>query len=145
MSARISYHIGSSQLMLPSAWGKNMSIKTDRKTDNSLKSTVQNLTELSRLNSSEIWRDIARRLAGGRRRYASINLGKIDSLASDGDVLVVPGSILGAGSISKKLTISSLHISQKALEKIRAAGCTYKTIDELSKENPKGSNIKIMR
>ncbi len=122
-----------------------MSIKHDRKTDNNLRETVQNLLELSRSNSSALWRDIAKRLAGGKRRYASINLGKIDSLSNDGEILVVPGSILGAGTLSKKVTLASLKISQKAREKLEAAGCTYKTIDELSRENPKGSNVRIVR
>lgn len=122
-----------------------MSIKTDRKTDERIKQTVDKLLELSRTNSSSLWRDLAKRLSGGRRRYASINLEKIDKLSNEGDTLVVPGSILGSGNLSKKLTLSSLRISQKALDKLKSAGCTYKTIEELSTENPKGSNIKIMR
>lgn len=125
--------------------GENMSIRSDRKTDENLKLIVQNLTELSRNNSSDLWRDVAKRINGGRRRYASLNLGKIDRHSNEGDVLVVPGTILGAGNITKKMTLASLHISRKALEKVQAAGCTYKSISELSEENPKGTNIRIMR
>ncbi len=120
-------------------------MKLDKKTDENLKVIVNGLTELSRLNSASIWRDVARRLNGGRRRYASINLSKIDRLSSEGDVLVVPGSVLGTGRLTKKVTVASLHISEKAMEKLKEAGCTYKTLQELSEENPKGTNIRIMR
>lgn len=145
MSARISDNTRQLLSNAVRCVGKNMSIKSGNKTDENLKVLVKSLNEVSRLNSTSIWRDVAKRLNNGRRRYASLNLSKIDRLCSEGEVLVVPGSILGTGRITKKLTLSALHISEKALQKVQEAGCTYKTLAELSEENPKGTNIRIMR
>ncbi len=122
-----------------------MSVETKRKKSENLKETIEMLLQVSRENSSAFWRDIAKRLVGGRRRYASTNLSKIDSLTSNGDVIVVPGAVLGAGELTKKITISALRISSSALNKIKESGSEFKSIEDLSRENPKGTNIRIVR
>ncbi|WP_201796916.1 50S ribosomal protein L18e [Thermoplasma sp. Kam2015] len=122
-----------------------MSLDASRKTSKALTSEIEVLSTISRENGSEIWRDIAQRLASGRRRYASVNLYKIDRYAKDGDVIVVPGTVLGVGKISKKVTIGAYKFSRSAIEKLSNSGCAFMNISELAKDNPKGTNVKIMR
>lgn len=122
-----------------------MPIKAGSKENKNITQDIDLLLKVSRESSSKFWRDIARRMAGGRRRYASINLYKIDQLTSEGDTVVVPGTVLSVGNLTKKITISSFRVSAKALEKIRESGSQFKSISELSGENPKGTKIKILR
>lgn len=122
-----------------------MSLKANRKTNPLLKDVVNGLLEISRESGSSLWRDIAGRLTGGDRRYASVNVGKISRLSADGDVVVIPGSLLGAGYIDKKITVSALKISEKAMKKLDEAGGSFKPLVDMAKENPKGTNIRIMR
>ncbi len=122
-----------------------MSLKLNRKTDPTLKDMISGLMEISRENDSSIWRDLARRLSGGDRRYAAINVGKVSRLISDGDVVIIPGSLLGSGYIDKKVTVSALRASEKAKQKLKEAGGSFKSLLEMAKENPKGTNIIILR
>lgn len=122
-----------------------MSLKANRKTNHLVQEVVEGLIEVSRESGSSLWRDIARKITGGDRRYASVNVGKISRLSSDGDVVVVAGSLLGSGYIDKKVTVSALRISEKARQKLSEAGGVYKPLVEMAKENPKGTNVRVMR
>jgi large subunit ribosomal protein L18e len=59
--------------------------------------------------------------------------------------VVVPGKILGTGTIDHALTVASFDISQSAKAKLAAIKAKYITIPELMEKNPKGSNVKIIR
>ena len=122
-----------------------MSIKPNNKESPMLKETIEELTKISRENDNPFWRDIAKRLNGSRKNYASLNLGKIDKLIEDGEIVVVPGSLLGSGYFEKKATLSALKFSRSAQEKIKQSGSTLKTLVELAREHPKGTNLKILR
>ena len=76
-----------------------MSLQTARKTSPAMRGTIEKLITISRENNSVFWRDIAERLNAGSRRYSSINVGKISRLASDGETVVVAGSVLGSGFV----------------------------------------------
>ena len=95
-----------------------MSLQTARKTSPAMRGTIEKLITISRENNSVFWRDIAERLTAGSRRYSSINVGKISRLASDGETVVVAGSVLGSGFVDKKVTVSALAISENARKKL---------------------------
>jgi large subunit ribosomal protein L18e len=52
--------------------------------------------------------------------------------------------VLSEGELTKKLTIAAWRFSAKAKQKIEKAGGRVISIEELIKENPKGSNVRIM-
>ncbi|MGC8609102.1 MAG: 50S ribosomal protein L18e [Thermoplasmata archaeon] len=122
-----------------------MSITVEKKKSKKIADSISNLLAISRENESKIWRDMAERLVNGRRRYASINVNKINDLANDGDVIVVPGYVLGTGEINKKVTVGALKFSKEASEKLLKSGSSIMDIAELARNNPKGTNVKIMR
>ena len=122
-----------------------MSLNGKNKDSNEIADTINTLVKISRENGSAMWRDIADRLSGGGRRYASINVGKINKLSNDGDVVIVPGSVLGSGIINKKVTLSALRISKSAMQKLQKSGSSFKSIREFAAENPKLKNPKILR
>ncbi|HDM23801.1 MAG TPA: 50S ribosomal protein L18e [Candidatus Bathyarchaeota archaeon] len=92
-----------------------------------------------------IWRAVAEQLAKPRRLRAEVNISKINRYTSEGDTVVVPGKVLGCGELDHPVTVAAFAFSKNALEKIKAAGGRAVTIWQLVEENPKGSNVKIMR
>ncbi len=116
-----------------------------RKDNPELVDMINTLKLKARENKARIWRDIAERLEAPSSNYAEVNLSKIERHANDGDIIVVPGKVLGSGVLSKKVTVAAWKFSQKADEKIKNAGGRTLSILELIDENPKGSNVRIMR
>ncbi|MCL5804845.1 MAG: 50S ribosomal protein L18e [Candidatus Thermoplasmatota archaeon] len=122
-----------------------MSLNARTKDSTYIKETIETLLKVSRENKSAVWRDIAKRLSGGDRRYASINLGKINKIANEGDVIVIPGSVLGSGVFRKKVTLAGLRASKSAMDKIQASGSRFVTLKEYASSGEKAENVKIIR
>ena len=118
---------------------------TATKTNPQLVATIDNLKAITRDNNAAIWRDIALRLEKPKKNWAEANLSKIERYAKDGETIVVPGKVLAAGSISKKITVAAFSFSDAAAKAIVAAGGKTMTFEELAKENPKGTGVRIMR
>jgi len=93
---------------------------------------------------AKIWRDIAERLEKPRSRRAEVNVGQINRHTEPGDVVVVPGKVLGAGLIDHPVCVAAFSFSDSARRKIEAVGGECISIRELVERNPKGSNVKIM-
>lgn len=116
----------------------------EKKTNPNTIRLVRFLKARARTESAPIWRDVAERLEKPSRNWAEVNLSTIQRYASEGDVILVPGKVLGAGYLNKKVSVGSFSISQSARKKIEEAGGSYKDLREMAKENPKGSGIRIM-
>ena len=93
---------------------------------------------------AKIWRDIAERLERPRSRRAEVNVSKINRYTRPGDVVVVPGKVLGAGMIDHPVKVAAFAFSASAKRKIEAAGGKCMSIRELVEQNPRGSGVKIM-
>lgn len=115
-----------------------------RKTDPGLVSLIFDLKTWSRENKAPIWRDIAKRLEKPSRVWAEVNISRIALYSSRGDMLIVPGKLLGAGDIDHPVTVAAFRASQGAREKITAAGGSVLTIPEMVRKNPKGTGVRIM-
>ncbi len=105
---------------------------------------IRELKVKARENNARIWRDIATRLEAPTRNHSEVNVSKLQRYANDGEYIVVPGKLLGSGTIDKKLTVAAWKFSKKAEEKITKAGGRVISISDMIRENPKGSNIRIM-
>ena len=105
---------------------------------------IDKLKEVSRNNKAPVWRDIALRLEGPKRNWAEVNISKLDRYAGDGEVVVIPGKLLGSGEIAKKVKVAAYRFSGQARDKITKAGGQDMSIEELMAENPTGSKIRIM-
>jgi large subunit ribosomal protein L18e len=88
--------------------------------------------------------DIAEKLSVSRRQKAEVDMSKIQRVASENEVIIVPGKVLSTGVIKKKVTVAAANISGAAAEKIVKAGGKIITIEELIKQNPKGTNVRIV-
>ena len=121
-----------------------MGVKSN-KTNPNLVVLIQHLKDASRTNEAPVWRDIALRLEGPARNWAEVNVGKLNRFASENETVVVPGKLLGAGEIEKKVTVAAYRSSGQAKDKIEKAGGRNMSIEELVATNPKGSKVRIMR
>lgn len=116
-----------------------------RKSNPRLLGLLTALKKHSYENNAPIWKDTARRLGKPRRNWAEVNVSRISRYAGEGEIILVPGRLLGAGRIDKSVIVASFYASDTARRKIVASGGRVLTIEELMSENPKGSGIRIMR
>lgn len=122
-----------------------MKRRTNKKTNPRLVNLISLLKDTSRQNEVNVWRDVAVRLEAPARNYAEVNLSKINRYAGDGETIVVPGKVLGSGMLETSVKIATLTFSQSAATKILEANGQCLTIEELVKDNPKGSRIRVLR
>ncbi|MBO4763425.1 MAG: 50S ribosomal protein L18e [Candidatus Methanomethylophilaceae archaeon] len=118
---------------------------SSNKTNPELVATIDSLKAKTRETEAAIWRDIALRLEKPRKNWAEANLSKIERYANEGETIVVPGKVLAAGRIGKKVTVAAYSFSEAAAKAIVAAGGKTLTFEELAKSNPKGTGVRIMR
>jgi len=114
------------------------------KTDPNLTQLIDELKKESREKDTAIWRDIALRLEKPSRNWAEVNLSRLERYCNEGDVIVVPGKVLGAGNLNKKLTVAAFRFSNSAKKAIEDAGGKNLSIMELVRQNPEGSGVRIM-
>lgn len=110
-------------------------------TDPNLMHLIMNL----RKTKKRIWRAIAEQLQKPRRTKVAVNLSKINRHTKEGNVIIVPGKVLGSGLLNHKVSIAALVFTKQAKEKIKAAGGESITIEELVSRNPNGSNVLIVK
>ena len=91
-----------------------------------------------------IWRDVSKFLMAPQKNRVECNLYRLQAATNDGDIVIVPGKVLGTGELSKKLTIACYAISGSAKTKIQSSGSTLLTIDELLESHPQGKGVKII-
>jgi len=100
------------------------------------------LEKAAKKNKAPIWKTAALRIKGSTRSRAEVNLDKLD--AYSGKTVLVPGKVLGNGSVEKAVKVAALSFSASAREKIEKKGGKAMTIVELVQSNPKGSGIVLL-
>ncbi len=121
-----------------------MSMKMNRATNPVLRSLIVDLAKKTHEVGSPVWRDLAARLARSNSRRAEVNISRIARYTRKGDIVAVPGKVLGAGRIGHAVTVAAFAFSDKARQKITSAGGRCLSLGELVQEIPEGSNVKIM-
>ena len=116
-----------------------------RATNPETRNLIVQMEKLSKKEKSNFWKNISVLLNKPRANKAQVNLWKLGKYVKDGDTIIVPGKILGYGQFSKKVTVSAFRTSESAQKKLKEAGSKVLTLEELMKENPKGTGIKIIR
>lgn len=89
------------------------------------------------------WKAVARGLQRPSRKAFKINLNKIENSGFK-ETILVPGTVLGSGNLTKARKIVALRFSAAARQKIEAAGGAAVLLEDFVKENPKGSKTRIM-
>lgn len=102
------------------------------------------LKHASTKNDAPIWSKMAELALKPSSVRRSINVNKINEFTKDGDVIFHPGKVLGMGTISHKITVSSFSISNAAAKKITEAGGKIMNYKEIIEKFPTGKGVKIL-
>ncbi len=111
-----------------------------KKTNPELVETVK----LIRKNSSWSSLGIAEHLTSSSRKMPEVNLTKIDTHSEQGDSIIIPGKVLGSGSINKKIKVCAFKFSKEALNKLKDKKCDVLTISEEINKNPKATGLRVV-
>ena len=105
---------------------------------------IAELKKKSAEQGAAIWKRIAVDLEKPTRQRRVVNLSRLSVHTSENDVIVVPGKVLGAGTLNHKLTIAAYQFSGSAKEKLLKNGSKLIPLEELSAHDPKGKKIRII-
>ena len=93
---------------------------------------------------TRFWKRILEEADRPRRNRRTVNLYELNRLTESGDVVYVPGKVLGTGDIDHPITISAFSFSKKAYEKLLKSGSTILNTKEFAEKYPTGSGVKII-
>ena len=108
-----------------------------------LRLLISALRKKAREHGALIWRRVAELLERPRRMRVAVNLSKINRYTKEGDVVVVPGKVLGSGTLDHSVTVAAWAFSAKAKREIEKVGRAI-SIEVLLEERPDGSGVKII-
>lgn len=91
-----------------------------------------------------VWSQVAENLGKVNRQRPEVNISDIERVADEGDTVVVPGKVLGAGRLTKEVEVAAFKASNSAKEHINENG-EFKFIEDLVDENPEGSGVKVVK
>lgn len=113
-------------------------------TNTLIESNIWALRRAFKKNKAPIWRALERRLLGPISNRREVNINRLANVTKEGQVIIVPGKILGSGEIGHKLTVCAISISESATNKITASGGKVITINELVEEYPDGRGVRVI-
>ena len=115
-----------------------------RKSNSELVKTIDELREASRENDAPIWKSIAKKLEGPSRNWPVVNISKLEYNLSKNGKAVIPGKMMGSGTLSKKVTVSAYSFTKSAVEKIEGAGGKCMIYNDFIKKNPTGKDVVVI-
>jgi large subunit ribosomal protein L18e len=114
-------------------------------TNTVLRSTAIALERAGRKKKANVWLVASGLLSSPSSRRVEVNVGRLSRISKEGDVIFVPGKVLGAGELDKKLSVCAFSFSSSAEKKIVSSGGSVVSIQELLKKYPEGSGVRIVR
>ncbi|MBW2978528.1 50S ribosomal protein L18e [Candidatus Woesearchaeota archaeon] len=113
-------------------------------TNEQMNTLIYELKKESTSQKVKIWKRIAEDLEKPTRKRRIVNLSRINRSTKANETIVVPGKVLGSGTLKHGLTVAAFSFSQSAKKIIEQAKGKYITINELLKNNPKGKDVRII-
>ncbi|MFB6124421.1 MAG: 50S ribosomal protein L18e [Halanaeroarchaeum sp.] len=114
------------------------------KTSPRLSSLIAELKSVARGSGADVWRDVAGRLEKPRRTHAEVNLSRIERYANEDETVVVPGKVLGSGTIQKSVTIAAVDFSSSAKTKIEHADGEALQLAQAIEQSPEGTDVRVI-
>ncbi len=116
-----------------------------RKTNPEIAVLARKLEIISKKQKAPIWETVSRILIGPSRNWAEVNIEKLDRMTKDKDVVLIPGKLLAAGTLSHPVCVYSFRASESARKTISAAKGKIGTIEEILEKNPKGTGVRLIK
>ena len=112
--------------------------------DSLIDNTIWMLRKAFKNNKAQIWKALEREFSKSRSNRRRVNIEKLNKVTSNGDVIFVPGKILGNGNLGHKLTVYAYSFSETALSKLNASGAEVLSLQSLIDRYPDGKGVKII-
>src|SRR3989338_8799469 len=109
-----------------------------------MKYLIEELKKHASVNKIDLWKRVATDLEGSGRNRAEVNLSRLNRVTNPNEIIVVPGKVLGSGTLGHKVTVAAWNFSGGARRGIEAAKGECLSIIDLLKKDPKGKNIRII-
>ncbi len=106
--------------------------------------TVWILRNAAKKTKAPIWKDLEKRVSGPRSNKSEVNVSMLAQSTKANEVVMIPGKVLGTGSLGHKLTVCAFGISEQAAKKVDQAGGKVITLEELIKKYPEGKGVRII-
>jgi len=110
-----------------------------------LRYTAVMLERAGKKEKAPIWTEAAALLSNPAKTRVEVNLGRISRVSEDGEVIFVPGKVLGTGVMGRKLVVGAFAFSSTARSKIAASGGSTLSVEEFLKKYPKGNGVKLVK
>jgi len=91
-----------------------------------------------------LWKTLEKKIESSRSNRSEINISKLENLTKEGENIIIPGKVLGNGTLTHKLNVTSFSISIPAMKKILDAGGKVITINDLVNQHPNGKGVRII-
>ena len=106
--------------------------------------TIWTLRQAFKKSKAPIWRALKEELEGPRANRREVNVRRLAEITKAGEVIVVPGKVLGTGSLGHKLTVCAFSISEGAAKKVMTAGGKVVSFEDLIKKHPDGKGVRVI-
>lgn len=126
------------------AWRGAVVVRRTGPTNIVLRKLIRKLKKAANEHNAPIWDYVAELLGRPARKRVVVNVSRINRYAEVGETVIVPGKVLGAGTLEKPVNVAAFSFSFSAAEKIKQAGGRVMSIEDLLKENPKGSGVRVI-
>ncbi len=113
-------------------------------TNTHLEQLIVELRTASSKNDAPVWRAVAEKLEKPTRQRVHVNLSKLTRVTKQGEIIIVPGKLLGDGELTHQLTIAAIGASSSATAKLKLTKSTLITITDMMKQDPKGKSVRII-
>src|SRR3989344_9598552 len=90
-------------------------------TNKELENLIRDLKLLSHKEKVGVWHRIATDLEKPTRQRRTVNLAHINLVATEKEIVLVPGKVLGTGDVLQKYNIAAWQFSDQAREKVAQA------------------------
>src|SRR5438445_12025652 len=102
------------------------------------------LEKHSKKSKQELWRDASEAVLASRKNRPTVNLSHISRNSKEGSKVLVPGKVLGLGSIDHKVTVAAYAFSRDARAKIVASGGTCVDIHQFMDSTPSVKDVVLL-
>lgn len=112
--------------------------------DTLIDNTIWILRKAFKNNKAQIWKALEKEFSKSRSNRRLIDIQRLDKVTNNGDIVVIPGKVLGNGALGHKLTVAAYSYSESAITKLNSAGAEVMSLQSLISKYPDGKGVKII-
>ena len=109
-----------------------------------MKALIQELRKESSTQKTKLWKRIADDLEKPTRQRRAVNISRINRHTKENETIIVPGKVLGTGTLKHAVVIAAWQFSEGAKKRIEDAKGKCLSIPDLLKQKPKASDVRII-